>query len=184
MVRPAKGSVLLFGQGLDYSRIAHQRLSIGYVVQHTGLFPHLTIQRNITLLGQIVGLPKLQLEQRLNQLMGMAQLPTSLLTRFPHQLSGGEQQRVGICRALLLNPPILLMDEPFASLDGTTKQAIFSYIRTLQAVEPRTIIWVTHDWDEAENFCDRFVLLDKGKSPVQGQRDELQSFRATNSIRL
>ncbi len=183
MVHPLKGSVLLFGKGLDYSRIAHQRLSIGYVVQHTGLFPHLTIQRNIMLLGQIAALPKLQLERRLNHLMDMAQLPTSLLTRFPHQLSGGEQQRVGICRALFLNPPILLMDEPFASLDGTTKEAIFSYMRTLQEAEPRTIIWVTHDWEEAENLCDHFVLLDKGKDSVQGQRDELRSLRVTNSAR-
>ncbi len=180
MVRPINGSVLLFGKGLDYSRIAHQRLSIGYVVQNTGLFPHLTIQRNITLLGQIAGLPKPKLEQRLNQLMDMAQLPSAALTRYPHQLSGGEQQRVGICRALFLNPPVLLMDEPFASVDGTTKEAIFLYIKTFQASEPRTMIWVTHDWDEAENLCDQFILLEKGRISVQGQRDELPSLRVNN----
>ena len=115
------------------------------------------------LLGQIAALPKLQLERRLNHLMDMAQLPTSLLTRFPHQLSGGEQQRVGICRALFLNPPILLMDEPFASLDGTTKEAIFSYIRTLQEAEPRTIILVTHNKHEAEKLADSIFQIENRK---------------------
>ncbi len=183
MVRPTTGSVALFGKGLDYFNIAHERLSIGYVVQQTGLFPHLTIRKNIILLGQISALPKVQIEQRLNQLMDMAQLPSAALARYPHQLSGGEQQRVGICRALFLNPPVLLMDEPFASLDGTTKEAIFSYIKTFQASEPRTVIWVTHDWDEAESLCDQFILLDKGNISVQGQREELRSLRVTNSIR-
>jgi osmoprotectant transport system ATP-binding protein len=108
----------------------------------------------------------------------MVQLPNSYLAKYPHELSGGEQQRVGICRAMFLNPPIILMDEPFGSLDYETKRHIYGQLRRIQEQEPRSILLVTHDWDEAITLADEFLWIQAGQIKKQGNNDELKRLHA------
>jgi len=179
MVRPGSGTVRVSGKPIDYNALSDLRLSIGYVVQNTGLFPHLTVGENIMLLARVTRCVDEKVSLRIQHLMDMAQIPPSFLGKFPHELSGGEQQRVGLCRALLLNPPVVLMDEPFASLDGSTKQGIYSYVQAFQQTEPRTIVLVTHDWEEAGQLADDFILLGSGNIEAKGNNAELKSIRPT-----
>lgn len=173
MIRPQGGEVMINGQPLDYDKIYSQRLQIGYVVQHVGLFPHMSIKDNIMLLGKISKKDTDELSERVKLLMEMVKLPLSYLDKYPHQLSGGEQQRAGLCRAMSLQPPLLLMDEPFASLDYATKQSIYDHLLDIQERESRTIVIVTHDWDEAIKLADQFVWLAEGTIKETGNKTKL-----------
>ncbi|MEX2231169.1 MAG: ATP-binding cassette domain-containing protein [Cyclobacteriaceae bacterium] len=173
MIRPREGEVRLQGRSIDYPNIHSLRLQMGYVVQHIGLFPHMTIADNIGILGRISRKSKEQVKGRVNELIEMVQLPVAYLKKYPHELSGGEQQRAGLCRALLLRPPTLLMDEPFASLDNRTKQGIYHHLLDIQKKENRTTIIVTHDWDETVALADHFIWIEDGRVKVRGDRSEL-----------
>ena len=179
MIKPDEGQVNLFGEPTDYHNIHALRLKMGYVVQQIGLFPHLTIDQNIGLLGKITHKPEEAIRKRVGYLMEMVQLPLRHLGKYPHELSGGEQQRAGLCRAMLLEPPVLLMDEPFASLDYETKHGIYQHLLTIQKNEPRTIVLVSHDWEEATTLADRFVWLHDGKVRASGDKTELDHVRTT-----
>lgn len=170
LIRPDEGAVTILGEPLNYHALSRLRLRIGFVVQQTGLFPHLNVRNNISLLGVVGRLPEDHIKRRIAQLMALVQLPVTWLTKYPHELSGGEQQRVGLCRAMFLNPPILLMDEPFASLDYETKERLYTHFQAIQETEPRTIILVTHDWNEAEKLADEFIWLEKGEIRSNGDR--------------
>ncbi|HEY9048493.1 MAG TPA: ATP-binding cassette domain-containing protein [Ohtaekwangia sp.] len=168
MIRPDRGSVALFDAPLDYSNIHTIRLKLGYVIQHIGLFPHLTLYDNIVLPGKIAQQPAHKTHQRALHLLDMVELPISYIHKYPHELSGGEQQRAGLCRAMLLEPPVLLMDEPFASLDTDTKQSIYSHLKAIQRDEPRTIVLVSHDREEARILGDYFMALEDGTIKTSG----------------
>lgn len=159
LIKPTHGKILVSGEPLDYNKINEQRHRIGYVVQGSGLFPHLTVEENILLPSKITG----RTGTSLDKLLAFAELPSGYLTRYPWQLSGGEQQRVALCRALLLNPPLLLMDEPFGSLDSETRQELQKKILELRDHFKVTMIIVTHDIPEATILGDDIVTLDKGK---------------------
>lgn len=173
MVKPDKGTVTFSNLPLNYDALPVVRTKMGYVIQQAGLFPHLSIKDNISILGKIGKQSGEYISVRVNQLMNLVQLPLSYLEKYPHELSGGEQQRVGLCRAMFLDPPILLMDEPFASLDFETKQGIYQHLLDIQKTEPRTIIMVTHDWDEAVKLSDHFIWLEHEELRAQGDRTEL-----------
>jgi osmoprotectant transport system ATP-binding protein len=173
MIRPDEGEVRLSGNLVDYGNIHALRLKLGYVVQHVGLFPHMTIGENIGILGRVSKKPKADVRTRVNELLRMVQLPDTYLNKYPHELSGGEQQRAGLCRALLLKPPLLLMDEPFASLDNRTKKGIYQHLLDIQMKERRTIIIVTHDWEETVALADRFVWIEEGNVKASGDRSDL-----------
>lgn len=177
MVRPQRGEVLLEGLPLDYENIHELRLNIGYVVQHVGLFPHMTIRDNIGLLGKIARRPPHETHARVLELMDMVRLPLSHLDKYPHQLSGGEQQRAGLCRAMLLRPSLLLMDEPFASLDYGTKQGIYQHLLDIQKLESRTVLMVTHDWEESLLLADHFVWIANGKIKDAGDKSRLKRIK-------
>jgi len=179
MIRPDFGQVWFSGKPLDYENIFLLRLKIGYVVQQVGLFPHMTVQENIELLGKIAHKPVQEVNTRIKVLMDMVGLPTSYLSKYPHQLSGGEQQRVGLCRAMLLQPPLLLMDEPFASLDYATKQAIYQHLLDIQDQESRTIALVTHDWEEAIRLADDFIWMAQGRIKASGDKTKLVEMKNT-----
>lgn len=179
MIRPSKGKVILEGQSLDYENIHTLRLQIGYVVQQVGLFPHMTVGENIELLGKIGKKPKAEIRVRVEELMDMVNLPLSYLEKYPHQLSGGEQQRAGLCRAMLLRPSLLLMDEPFASLDYGTKQGIYRHLLDIQNKEKRTVVMVTHDWDESILLADNFIWIAEGKIKASGEKPELGELKKT-----
>ena len=173
MIRPGEGEVRLHGRPVDYADLYALRLQIGYVVQHIGLFPHMTIFQNISILGRVIKKPKRQVESRVKQLIDMVQLPAIYLGKYPHELSGGEQQRAGICRALLLKPPVLLMDEPFASLDNDTKRGIYHHLLDIQKKENRTVVLVTHDWEETAALADNFIWIEDGKVKATGGKADL-----------
>lgn len=173
MIRPRDGVVSLHGRPVDYTDPYAARLQIGYVVQHVGLFPHLTIFENIAILGRIAKKPRPVVENRVRELVDMVKLPERYLDRYPHELSGGEQQRAGICRALLLKPPLLLMDEPFASLDNDTKHGIYDHLLDIQKKESRTVVLVTHDWEETAALADNFIWIENGKVRGMGGKGDL-----------
>lgn len=173
MIRPREGQVRLYGNPIEYRNLYALRLQIGYVVQHVGLFPHMTISDNISILGRVIKKPKQEVKNRVKQLIDMVELPATYLNKYPYELSGGEQQRAGICRALLLKPSVLLMDEPFASLDNKTKRNIYQHLLKIQKKENRTIVLVTHDWEETSALADRFVWIENGKVKAKGEKTDL-----------
>lgn len=161
LVRPTIGDVRVFNQPLNYNELTSMRLKIGYMVQNTGLFPHLTVAQNISIASKLTGEQTNPLN-RTEELMELVNIPVTFKKKYPYQLSGGEQQRVGICRALFLNPPLLLMDEPLGALDPLTRQEIQNEIHKLQEIEPRGILFVTHDLREAKKLADFIVVMDSG----------------------
>lgn len=179
IIRPREGEVRLNGRPLDYKNIHDARLRIGYVVQHVGLFPHMTVRENIIVLGKIARRTRQEIDERLHTLIAMVELPVNYLGKYPHQLSGGEQQRVGLCRALLLEPPVVLMDEPFASLDHNTKRGIYKHLLDIQKKEQRTIVMVTHDWDETIAVADRFIWIESGKVKALGDKTDFIKLKET-----
>jgi osmoprotectant transport system ATP-binding protein len=175
MLIPDKGHVEVFGKGIDYEDIYRFRRAIGYSVQGTGLFPHMTINENIVLLAKINKCNMADIAQRIDQLMQLVGLDQDFKRSYPHQLSGGEQQRVGICRAMILNPRIFLLDEAFGALDVATRQEIHTELLTLQKAEPRTIILVTHDVNEAMVLADKILFLDQGMIQQYAEPEELMN---------
>lgn len=183
LVRPSSGKVYLFGEELDYNNIILTRLKIGYSVQGTGLFPHMTVYENIALLAKVNGKNLSELDDRIDELMGFVNLGPEFKEKFPYQLSGGEQQRVGICRAMIMNPPVFLLDEAFGALDPTTKNEIHAELLTLQENEPRCIIMVTHDLNEAKRLADKIMLIDNGEIQQYDDRDMVLNNPANDNVR-
>ncbi len=160
---PDDGRVEVFGSPLPESRLAAFRRRIGYAVQGTGLFPHLRIDANIGLLGKLEGWSDAKLADRIVELTELMGLAPELTRRYPHELSGGQQQRVGICRAMLLRPEILLLDEPFSGVDPLTRDEIHERFAELMRAEPVTVVLVTHDLHEAMRLASELVVLDGGR---------------------
>ncbi|HRE09879.1 MAG TPA: ATP-binding cassette domain-containing protein [Ignavibacteria bacterium] len=183
LIKPTGGSVYVFGNPLDYSNIYKTRLKIGYSVQGTGLFPHMSIYNNIAVLGKITNVPKHDIERRIDTLMSFVNLPPSFKTKFPYQLSGGEQQRVGICRAMLLDPPVFLLDEAFAALDPETKSEIHTELLDMQKAEPRTIVIVTHDLNEAVKLADNIMFMQDGEIKQYGSKKDVLNNPASVSVK-
>jgi osmoprotectant transport system ATP-binding protein len=183
LVRPGAGTVQVFGKSIDYDRLPRLRRQIGYAVQGTGLFPHLTVERNITLLARLVGWDAERTRRRAQELMERVGLPWTFAARYPHQLSGGQQQRVGLCRAMMLQPPLFLLDEPFGALDPVTRNDIQQEFLRLQQSEPRTIVLVTHDLREALRLAQRLIVLDRGRVAQHGPRDAIVNAPADAFVR-
>ena len=140
------------------------RRGIGYVIQQTGLFPHMTIKENIELVAKLEKVPELEREERVKELMDMVGLPyEKFADRYPKQLSGGQQQRVGIARAFMTNPDIILMDEPFSALDPITRSQLQDELINIQTQYKKTIIFVSHDMDEAVKIADKICIMGTGK---------------------
>ncbi|MBI3014701.1 MAG: ATP-binding cassette domain-containing protein, partial [Candidatus Tectomicrobia bacterium] len=172
LIRPTRGKVSVFGNPIDYERLPQLRLRIGYAVQGTGLFPHLTVWENITLLARLARWEPERVRARGQDLMRLVDLPLSFERRYPYELSGGQQQRVGLCRAMILNPKIFLLDEPFGALDPMTRNEIHQEFLHLQKLEARTMILVTHDLREAPMALAAvfLLLLWPGRSAPAPQR--------------
>ncbi|MEE9172054.1 MAG: ABC transporter ATP-binding protein [candidate division NC10 bacterium] len=183
LVRPDQGQVFAFGKPIDYQHLPELRLQIGYAVQGIGLFPHLTVEANITLLARLARWDAERIKARTEELMTLVNLPLSYALRYPHELSGGEQQRVGLCRAMTLNPEIFLLDEPFGALDPITRSEVQREFLRLQGSEARTIILVTHDLREALKLAQRLVVLDRGCVVQHGTGAEILENPADGFIR-
>ena len=162
---------------MDYRALPALRRRIGYAVQGTGLFPHLSARDNIVLGARLAGWPRAGIERRLNELLTLMHLDAQLLLRYPHQLSGGQQQRVGLSRAMMLRPEVLLLDEPFAAIDPITRTDIHDQLLELLAAEPVTVVLVTHDMREAMHLASRVVVLKDGRVAADRQVGELRARR-------
>ena len=167
MVEPTSGEVLIDGQNLAERDPVELRRSIGYVMQSGGLLPHKTVIDNIATVPRLCGVKKDEAHQRALALMDTVGLERDLGSRYPQQLSGGQQQRVGVARALAMDPNILLMDEPFGAVDPVVRRELQRELLDLQARLNKTVVFVTHDVDEAFLVADQMVILREGAEIVQ-----------------
>lgn len=164
LIKPTSGQVLINGEDISKKNVIDLRRGIGYVIQQTGLFPHMTIKENIELVAKLQKMPEGARDKRVRELMDMVGLPfDNYANRYPKQLSGGQQQRVGIARAFMTNPDIILMDEPFSALDPITRSQLQDELINIQTQENKTIIFVSHDMDEAIKIADKICIMEKGK---------------------
>jgi osmoprotectant transport system ATP-binding protein len=183
LVKPASGKVFLFGTLYEEASRHALRQKLGYVIQGNGLFPHLTVAQNISISTRIISYDRKDEADRTTRLMTLVDLPLSYRDKYPHELSGGEQQRVGLCRALFLDPPVLLMDEPLSALDSVTRLEIQQQILKLQREEPRTILFVTHDMREAKKLADHILVIDEGRIEQYGSAAEVLQHPATAVVK-
>ena len=165
IIEPTSGSILIDGKDVLSLDPNELRRHIGYVIQQVGLFPHMTIAENIAVVPKLLGWSKTRIASRVEELLSVVQLePGKFADRYPKQLSGGQQQRVGVARALAADPPVMLMDEPFGATDPITREKLQAEFLRLQDTIGKTIIFVTHDFDEAVRLGDRIaVLSDRSK---------------------
>jgi osmoprotectant transport system ATP-binding protein len=164
LIEPTSGSILIDGKDIGDQDPVMLRRSIGYVIQHIGLLPHMTIGKNIALVPKLKKWDKARCDKRVDELLEMVGLPAKeYKNRFPAELSGGQQQRVGVIRALAGDPPIVLMDEPFSALDPISREQLQDELLDLQSKIRKTIVFVTHDIDEAIKLADRIGIMQNGK---------------------
>ncbi|MEM6707239.1 MAG: ATP-binding cassette domain-containing protein [Pseudomonadota bacterium] len=163
LVRPDRGRVQVFGDDVPDAGIESFRHRIGYSVQGAGLFPHLTVHDNVTLVARLKQQDPSEIAERLARLFEAMELSSSLHARYPHELSGGQQQRVGLCRALMLEPELLLLDEPFSAIDPITRAEVYRLFERTVQDQPVTTVLVTHDMREAVRLADDLVILKDGR---------------------
>lgn len=164
IVPHSSGLISIDGKDINTYNVAELRRNIGYVIQQIGLFPHYTIQKNIATVPQLKGWKTIEITNRVNELLELVGLdPETYGSRYPKELSGGQQQRVGIARALSANPDIILMDEPFSALDPITREQLQDELISIHKRLKKTIVFVTHDMDEALKMGDRIAIMKDGK---------------------
>jgi osmoprotectant transport system ATP-binding protein len=170
MIAPTEGTVTVDGRDVMSGDAAELRRGIGYVIQQAGLFPHKTIRDNIATVPLLLGWPKRRARARADELMEVVGLVPEMADRYPAQLSGGQQQRVGVARALAADPPVLLMDEPFSAVDPVVRESLQEELLRLQGELGKTIVFVTHDIDEAVKLGDKVAVFRTGG--ILAQYDE------------
>ena len=178
-----KGEVLVGGKNVKSFNPVNLRRHIGYVIQNNGLMPHMTIRDNIILVPKLLKWPKDKLSGEAEKLIKMAELPESYLDRYPSELSGGQQQRIGVVRALAANQNLILMDEPFGALDPITRESLQNLIQNLQVRLGKTIVFVTHDMDEALKLATKVVVLHDGQLIQVGTPEEILHHPANDYVK-
>jgi osmoprotectant transport system ATP-binding protein len=173
LLRPSSGTVRFGDSPLNYDTLTALRRRIGYAVQGTGLFPHLNARDNICLVARLQGWSTADIDRRLEELLTLTRLPSAMMSHYPHQLSGGQAQRVGLCRAIMLRPEVLLLDEPFAAIDPLTRRDIHRQLLELHRAEPVTTVLVTHDMAEALLLADEIVIIEGGRVVASHARQAL-----------
>jgi len=163
LYEPTSGKIWIGNEDIQRLPINNLRRQIGYVIQQVGLFPHMTVKKNISVVPRLLDWEKDQIQLRVAMLLDLTGLPNTYLERYPNQLSGGEQQRVGLARALAADPHILLMDEPFAALDAINRARLQKELLRLHCKLDKTILFVTHDVEEALLLADKIAVLRDGK---------------------
>ena len=177
--RPDQGEVEVLGRPVPYENLESYRRGIGYAVQGAGLFPHLTAEQNVTLVAKLVGWSEAKRRSRFLDLLKTVDLDEDVASRLPRQLSGGQQQRLGICRALMLQPAILLLDEPFSAVDPITRLGLYESFEQARQAHPSTTVLVTHDLREARRLAEFMVILDAGEVVQSGVPREVLANPAT-----
>jgi osmoprotectant transport system ATP-binding protein len=184
LIEPNSGQIFIKGRDIQEINPAILRRQIGYVIQQVGLFPHMTIAQNVGLVMKLLGKSPREREERVNELLDMVGFdPEIYRNRYPRELSGGQQQRIGVLRALAADPEIILMDEPFGALDPITREQLQDELKRLQNNLRKTIVFVTHDMDEALKLADRIVVMREGKVVQIGTPEELLRSPADDFVR-
>ncbi|HEL1737670.1 TPA: ABC transporter ATP-binding protein [Streptococcus suis] len=184
LIEQTEGEVFFQGKRLKDFDLRELRLETGYVLQQIALFPNMTVAENIALIPEMKGLGKEETLTRTRELLTKVGLePDSYLDRLPKDLSGGEKQRIGILRAIIANPKVLLMDEPFSALDPISKAQLQDLIKELHEEFKMTTVFVTHDMDEAVKLADRICLMQDGQVVQLGSPDELRNHPANDFVK-
>lgn len=181
---PTKGAIFVDGTNIYEHGLISLRRMMGYVFQYPGLFPHMTIERNVGIILKLEGMPKYELRARVEELLDLVGLnPEAFRNRYPHELSGGQQQRVGVARALATKPRYMLMDEPFGALDNITRRQMQEEMRYIRDKTGVTVIFVTHDIFEAMHVGDFIAVMNKGKIEQLGTPEEIIRYPKTPYVR-
>jgi osmoprotectant transport system ATP-binding protein len=184
LIAPSEGAIRIDGQDAASVRAEELRRRMGYVIQSIGLFPHWTVERNIGAVPALLGWPKPRIRDRVAELLAMLKLdPEAVRRKYPHQLSIGQQQRIGIARALAADPDLLLMDEPFGALDPITRDALQAEIGRIHSASRKTIVFVTHDMDEALRLATQIAIMDGGRLVQAGAPLELLTAPVNDFVR-
>ncbi|MBC7741806.1 MAG: ATP-binding cassette domain-containing protein [Bdellovibrionaceae bacterium] len=182
--KPDAGSITVDEINLVGINWPDLRKKMGYVIQDGGLFPHLTAYDNIAIVGQEAGLDSEKIQQKIIELAALTQISFELLSRYPREISGGQRQRIGIMRALFLDPSLLLLDEPFGSLDPITRKQLQSDLKKIFKKMHQTVIIVTHDLFEAGYLADQIVLIHQGCIVQKGAFEDLVKNPANDFVKL
>lgn len=183
LVAPDAGQVRVFGEPVPRGDLVRFRRGIGYSVQGAGLFPHLTNRANVELPARLSGWPPARRDERFRELLDDMELPDDIADRYPHTLSGGQQQRLGLCRALMLEPRLLLLDEPFSAVDPITRSGIYRSFERVQRQEAVSALLVTHDMREAVRLARHLVILRSGQVLQSGPTDAVLAAPADDYVR-
>lgn len=183
LVEPDEGRILIDGVDIATLDPVLLRRNTGYMIQQIGLFPHLTVSENIGIIPKLGGMPPKVLRERVQQLLGLVQLsPEIFMDRYPRELSGGQQQRVGLARSLVMDPPLLLMDEPFGALDPVLRQQLQEEFLSIKKRLDKTILFVTHDVEEAFRLGDRVGVISGGALIQAGTPEDLIMHPASPAV--
>lgn len=183
LIEPTSGEITIDGEPIQGRNPVQLRRGIGYVLQNAGLLPHFSVIDNVATVPVLSGVPKKQARERALELLDIVGLDRALADRYPRQLSGGQQQRVGVARGLAADPNILLMDEPFGAVDPIVRSELQTETRRLQRDLDKTVVFVTHDIDEAFLLGDQVVILEKGAKIAQvGSPDEIIEHPASDFV--
>ena len=183
VLRPDEGGVEVLGNAVPDAGLEAFRRRIGYAVQGAGLFPHLTLVENVSLLARLERWDDDDVTARVGELFELVGLTRDLDDRYPHELSGGQQHRAGLCRAMMLKPDMLLLDEPFSAIDPITRVDIYGEFETLQGREQVTTVLVTHDIREARRLADYLVVMGDGGVVQAGDLEEVVSSPASDQVK-
>jgi osmoprotectant transport system ATP-binding protein len=174
LIEPTEGKIYVDGKDISQVNPVELRRSIGYVIQQIGLFPHMTIADNIALIPKMKNWDKEKYEKRVDELLNLVGLdPSTYKSRYPAELSGGQQQRIGVARALAAEPPVILMDEPFSALDPISREQLQDELVKLQEEIKKTIVFVTHDMDEAIKIAARIAIMQDGEIVQLNEPDKI-----------
>ncbi|MBK2402147.1 MULTISPECIES: betaine/proline/choline family ABC transporter ATP-binding protein [unclassified Erysipelothrix] len=178
------GEIYIKGQKIDDMNVIDLRRNIGYVIQQIGLFPNMTLADNIAIVPRLLKWDEQRIDERVRELMPLVGMPyETYASRYPSELSGGQQQRIGVLRALAANPPVILMDEPFGALDPVTRDALQDEVKSIQEKLGITIVFVTHDMDEAIKMADTIVFMEGGKIVQKATPEEMLRHPATKQVK-
>lgn len=181
---PDSGEILFYGNSINKINPVALRRKIGYVIQQVGLFPHMTIAENIATVPKILGWEKEKVKNRVNELLELVELsPKEFSRRYPKQLSGGQQQKVGLARALAADPALMLLDEPFGAIDAITRRNLQSELIKIHKKYGKTFIFVTHDIHEAFRLADRILIMNEGTVQQFSSPAEIRSNPANEFVR-
>jgi osmoprotectant transport system ATP-binding protein len=184
LIEPSSGRIEVEGREVHDIPVTELRRHIGYVIQQVGLFPHMTVAQNIAVVPKLLGWQKTRIQERTDELLELVALPPAeYRKRYPRQLSGGQQQRVGIARAMAADPQILLMDEPFGAIDAITRTDLQNELLSIQRKISKTVIFVTHDVEEALRLADRIAVMRLGTVVQYSEPVELLTHPADDFVR-